>query len=138
MLPTRRTYRPMYMSNFFDNDFDSLFTAQKAFKPAVNIIEDDKAYMLELAVPGMSKNDIKIEIEKDLLIISSEQKESKETSDKGYSRREFGYQSFCRNFTIPENADSEKINASYKNGILQIEIPKAKEDVKVNKVIKIS
>lgn len=137
MLPTRRTYKPIYMSNFFDNDFDSFFTGRSNYKPAVNVKEDDKAFNLELAVPGISKDSIKIEIEKDILMISSEAKENKETSSNGYKLREFGYQSFCRNFTIPENADSEKISASYKDGILNIEIPKSKEDVKLNRVVKI-
>ncbi len=138
MLPIRKTYRPMYMSNFFDNDLDSFFKPASTFKPAVNVREDEKAYNIELALPGISREDIKIEIDKNILMISSEKNDNKEESANGYSLREFGYQSFCRNFTIPENADSEKISASYKNGILTVGIPKSKEDARVNRVIKIS
>ncbi len=138
MLPIRRTYRPMYMSNFFDNDLDSFFKPASTFKPAVNVREDEKAYNIELALPGISKEDIKIEIEKNNLIISSVKNDSKEDSANGYNLREFGYQSFCRNFTIPENAVSEKISASYKNGILSVDIPKSKEDTRVNREIKIA
>lgn len=138
MLPIRSTYRPMYMSNFFDNDLDTFFKPASTFKPAVNVREDEKAYNIELALPGISKEDIKIEIEKNNLIISSVKNDSKEDSANGYNIREFGYQSFCRNFTIPENAVSEKISASYKNGILIVDIPKSKKDTRVNREIKIA
>ena len=138
MIPIKRSYKPVYMSNFFNNDLDSFFAPARTYRPAVNVKEDEKAYNIELALPGMSKEDIKIEIEKEILMISSETKESREKSQNGYNLREFGYQSFCRNFTLPDNAESEKINASFKNGILNVEIPKSKEDVKLNRVIKIS
>lgn len=139
MIPVirKRNYNPAYYPNFFDNDFESFFGNRK-FTPAVNIKEDEKKYEIEMALPGMEKEDIKIEVEKDILMISSEHKNEKKESYDGYSRREFGYQTFCRNFTIPENTESEKIAASFKNGILNIEIPKSKEDVKLNRVIKIS
>ena len=139
MIPVirKRNYSPAYWPNFFDNDFDSYFTNRR-YSPAVNVKEDEKKFNIELAVPGMDKEDIKIEIEKNVLMISSEQKSEKTENHDSYSRREFGYQSFCRNFTIPENADSENISASFKNGILNIEVPKSKEDVKLNRVVKIS
>lgn len=140
MLPTvrRRGYAPLYMSDFFQNDFDSLFGNTRRFIPAVNIREDDKAYMIELAAPGMNKSDFKIEIEKDLLMISYETKEEKSEEKNGYSRREFAAQSFCRNFTLPENANRDKISAAYKDGILKLEILKSEEEPKLSKVIKIS
>lgn len=139
MLPTirRRGYAPAYLSDFFDNDFDSFFGTRK-FTPAVNIREDDKAYEIELALPGMSKEDVKIEMEKETLTISSEVKEEKNEENNGYSRREFGSWSFCRSFRIPENVNIDKISASFKNGILNVALPKAEPEPKVNKVIKIS
>ncbi|MEE4115271.1 MAG: Hsp20/alpha crystallin family protein [Marinilabiliaceae bacterium] len=139
MIPVirKRSYSPSLYPNFFDNDFDSFFGNRK-FTPAVNVKEDEKKYEIEMALPGMDKEDIKIELEKDILMISSEHKNEKKENYDSYSRREFGYQTFCRNFTIPENAESEKIAASFKNGILVIEIPKSKEEVKLNRVIKIS
>ncbi|MEZ4999779.1 MAG: Hsp20/alpha crystallin family protein [Bacteroidales bacterium] len=139
MLPTirRRGYAPAYLSDFFDNDLDNFFGTRK-FTPAVNIKEDDKAYEIELALPGMSKEDVKIEMEKETLTISSEVKEEKNEEKEGYSRREFGAWSFCRSFRIPENVNIEKISASFKNGILNVALPKAEPEPKVNKVIKIS
>lgn len=138
MLPLRKSYRPMYMSDFFENNMNSFHTPGRNYKPAVNVREDEKNFNIELAVPGVSKDEIKIEIEKDILIISSEKESKKETSENGYNLREFGNKSFCRSFTIPENANREKINASHSDGVLNIEIPKSKEDVKLNRVIKIS
>ncbi len=139
MIPVIRkgNYSPAYMSNFFNNDIDS-YRNTRSNSPAVNIREDEKNYNIEMALAGMGKEDVKIEIEKNILMISSEEKKDKSKSVDGYNRREFGYQAFCRNFTIPENTESEKISATFKNGILNIEIPKSKEDVKLNRVVKIS
>lgn len=140
MLPTirKRGYAPVYMSDFFNNDFDSFFKSPDTFNPAVNVREDEKSYSIELATPGMKRDEIKIEVEKDILSVSSAKTEEKSEEKNGYSRREFGVQTFCKNFTIPENTAIEKITASYKDGILSIEIPKSEKEAKVKKVIKIS
>ena len=140
MIPVirKRNYHQHYMPNFFNNSLDS-YLPNRRFTPAVNVKEDEKSYTLELAVPGLGKEDINVEIEKDVLMISSKEKTEKtEGAENGYSRKEFGFESFCRNFTIPENADIEKIDAKFKNGILNVSIPKSKEDAKINRVIKIS
>ena len=71
-------------------------------------------------------------------MISSEKSTENEENTGKYNRREFGYESFCRSFTLPDNSDGEKINASYRDGILNIEIPKSKEDVKLKRTVKIS
>ena len=137
MLPIRRSYRPVYMSDFFNTDLN-LFDSRPSLKPAVNIREDEKAFTIEMALAGIDKGDIKVEIEKDVLTISSERKDEKNENVNGYSRREFGYQSFCRSFSIPESAEADKISASFKNGILTVEIPRSKEEPKLNRVIKVS
>lgn len=140
MLPTirRRGYAPVYMSDFFNTDFDNFFTSAGKQSPAVNIREDEKAYGIEVALPGLSREDVKIEIEKDILMISSESREEKNEEKNGYSRREFGSYSFCRSFRIPEDVKSEKISASFNNGILNLELPKSEEKASVNRIIKIS
>ncbi len=116
MLPTitRRSFRPFYMPNLFDDDFFSSLPSRTSSMPAVNIREDDKNYSLELAVPGMEKKDLKIDINEDVLTISSESKNETEENKDGYKRKEFSYSSFCRSFYIPENVNREKIDASYK------------------------
>lgn len=140
MLPTfyKRSYSP-FLSNLFD---DSLFfdsSSKSGTLPAVNIKECEKNFTLELAVPGMKKSDFKIEVNDDVLTISSEVKNEVNEEKEGYKRMEFSYTSFCRSFYLPENVKVENIKASYKDGILNVEIPKAKEDkVSRNREISIS
>ena len=140
MLPTitRRSYSP-FLSNLFDDDFFPVLTGRNSSMPAVNIRENEKNFTLELAVPGMDKKDLKIDINEDVLTISSETKNETEENTDGYKRKEFSFSSFCRSFYIPENVNKEKIGASYKDGILNVELPKNEEEKnKISKQIKIS
>ena len=98
--------------------------------PAVNIRETNDAFVVEMAAPGMAKDDFKIELDNNMLLISSEkQHESEENrEDNHYTRREFSYQSFQRSFQLPkEVVDAEKIEARYENGMLHLVIPKKEE-----------
>jgi HSP20 family protein len=95
--------------------------------PSVNIKEEDDHFQIEVAAPGLNKEDFKIESENDLLKIYSEKKEESEKNTDKYSRKEFSYQSFCRSFTLPATADGDKITAVYENGILLVTIPKKEE-----------
>ena len=126
MLPTitRRSFRPFYLSNIFDDTLFPVFHSSTNSVPAVNIREDEKNYNLELAVPGIDKKDLKIDLNEDVLTISSEVKQENEEEKNGYKRKEFSYSSFARTFYIPENIDRDKIEASYKDGILNVSLPK--------------
>ena len=96
--------------------------------PAVNTSENNDAYALEVAAPGMKKEYFKIELDNNTLTISSEIEENKEVKENEYSRREFKYISFTRSFQLPENkVDSSKIAAKYVEGILYVNIPKREE-----------
>jgi HSP20 family protein len=107
--------------------------------PSVNIREDEKFFNLELAVPGIDKKDLKIDINEDVLTISSESKNETEESKEGYKRKEFSYSSFCRSFYIPENVNRDKIEANYKDGILNVSLPKQEEEkTKLTRQISIS
>jgi len=129
MLPTmRRSYRPFYMSNLFDDDFFPVVSHRNGLKPAVNIREDEKNYILDLAIPGIDKKDLKIDMNDDVLTISSEKKTENEQETDGYKRREFSYSSFCRSFYIPENVNRDMIAANYKDGILSVTLPKQEEE----------
>lgn len=141
MLPTiaKRTFRPFYMPDIFDDDFFSALPTNNNQLPAVNIREDEKNYFLELAVPGIDRKDLKIDINEDVLTISSETKSETEENKEGYKRKEFSYTSFCRSFYIPENVNREKIDANYKDGILSVGLPKQEEEKnKITRQIKIS
>lgn len=100
--------------------------------PAVNIMETEDGFNVEVAAPGMTKEDFNIELDNDVLTISSEDKKENETSDKNgrYTRKEFSYSTFKRAFSLPDSVDSGKISASYNNGVLAIALPK-KEEAKV-------
>ena len=136
MLPmiTRRSYKPLTLSDFFNEDFFPGMNRTTSSLPSVNIREDEKAFYLELAVPGMDKKDLRIEVKDDVLTISSEHKEERDQDLEGYRRREFSYSSFCRSFYLPEDVNGEKIGASYRDGILNVEIPKLEEEKKKEKI----
>lgn len=141
MLPsiTRSTFRPFFPSLFDDDFFTPVPATRSTNMPAVNIREDDKNYFLELAVPGMDKNDLRIDVDEDVLTISSERKSEHEERQDGYTRKEFSYSSFARSFYIPENVNKENINASYKDGILSVSFPKQNEvKKKLTREVKIS
>ena len=100
--------------------------------PAVNIQETEDNFSVEVAAPGKTKEDFNIELDNDVLTISSEEKKEEETTDKKgrYTRKEFSYTNFKRAFSLPETVDSEKISAVYNSGVLEITLPK-KEEAKV-------
>jgi HSP20 family protein len=95
--------------------------------PAVNITEHEKEYKVALAVPGMKKEDFKIDVDGNMLTISSEKEESKEEKDKKFTRKEYNYSSFSRCFTLPEEVNKEKIDAKYEDGVLKISLPRKEE-----------
>ena len=129
-----RTKPEMRFQGLFDNFFSPEFqllnrsgVGSSLSLPKVNIKEGEDGYRLELAVPGMAKEDFQIKLDQDVLSISSEKKEEATEDNKEYRRQEFSYQAFERRFNLPEDVDSEKITANYVNGVLFIEIPKREE-----------
>jgi HSP20 family protein len=123
---------PSFFNRFFDGDLmdwsSTNFAGMNSTLPAVNVKENDE-YRIEVAAPGMKKEDFKVNYENGRLMISAEVKEEKKEGKKhNYTRREYRYQSFQRSFTVPENlVNSEKIEASYNDGILFITLPKREE-----------
>ena len=119
------------IDQFFNNDwFDwssRNFSVTNTTLPAVNVKEDNEKFQVEVAAPGLKKEDFKIELHNNLLSISSEKKEENKQEEGNYSRREFSYQSFVRSFTLPNTVDGDKIAASYADGVLTLNIPKKEE-----------
>ncbi|MER3317689.1 MAG: Hsp20/alpha crystallin family protein [Allomuricauda sp.] len=95
--------------------------------PAVNIKDNTESFELELAVPGMKKDDFTVEIDNDVLTISSEVETVNEENKENYTRKEFSFTSFKRAFTLPETVDGSKIDAKYEDGILKLTLPKKQE-----------
>lgn len=120
--------------NWFDDFFGSVENVNnyrtKVNVPAVNIAENEDNFQIEFAAPGLTKSDFSINLDNDVLTVKSEKEIQNDESKANYTRKEFSFSSFQRSFTLPETADGEGIKAEYKDGILNIEIPK-KEEAKV-------
>lgn len=131
MLPMirRGTSFPSIVDEFFGRDFlSNFFDFQTGISmPSVNIIEGKEDFKIEVAAPGLDKKDFKLDLQNNVLTISSEKEEKTEENNDKYMRREFSYSSFKRSFALPNTVDSDKISASYKDGILNIVIPKKEE-----------
>lgn len=143
MLPVlrKRSNFPYYRDDFFAKDLISSFFSDGAdySVPAVNIKENENHFEIEVAAPGLSKEDFKVKLEKNILSVTSEKEIKKDEEKENFMRKEFSYNSFCRSFSIPETVDVENIKASHKNGILIIELPKLDEvKTKFNREIKVS
>ena len=122
---------PSFFDDFFTRDVFDWSNVNRAYGsslPAVNIKEDENVFEVEVAAPGLKKNDFKIELENDILTISSEKEKHEEKSDENYKRKEFSYSSFQRTFSLPENkVDGDKVKAAYVDGVLHITLPKREE-----------
>ena len=132
MMPVRRTqnWLPSIFNDFFDNDW---MVKANATAPAINVFETEKEYKVELAAPGMTKEDFNVHIdEENNLVISMEKKtENKEEKKEGrYLRREFSYSKFQQTMILPDDVDKEKISAQVENGVLNIDLPKFSEQEK--------
>lgn len=125
------------VDNFFGNNW--LGKWDREF-PAVNISENEKNYSVEVVAPGFKKEDFKLKVDDDILTISAESKsETKEEGkEKEYTRREYSYNSFTRSFHLPENVKDDNISATYQDGILKLQLPKSKVQVKATKEIAIN
>ena len=128
---------PSLMNEFFNDDFRMNVINNNHSVPSVNSIENDNSFEIDLAVPGMKKDDFTIQLNDKVLVISSENTNSVEKNS--MSLNEFNYSSFQRSFTVPETVELDKIKANYKNGILKVKLPKKKDSItKPNRVIDIS
>ena len=128
---------PSLMNEFFNDDLRMNFFNRRHSVPSVNSVDNNDSFEIDLAVPGMKKDDFTIELNDKILVISSD------NSDYDQNERtrlnEFNYSSFQRSFRVPESVELDKIKANYKNGILKIKLPKRKDSItKPNRVIDIS
>lgn len=124
--PARRMYPASFFGSF-PSFFEDVMNGKDHanYVPSVNVAENDKEWHIEVSAPGFSKEDFRINLEKEVLTISAEHKTDTTKEQKNYTRREFSYGSFSRSFRIKENSvDTEKIAAAYENGILNLSLPK--------------
>lgn len=130
---SKGTYRPSVIDifgDFFANGID----AGRRYPP-VNIYDEEKAYQLELEIPGYEKEEISVNIEEGKLIVTGERKTGESDANKNYTRREFKAQNFERVFSLPENINADEIKAEVRNGILSLTIPKKAEEKKTKQIV---
>lgn len=123
---------PSVFEDMFNRDWlksNDDFYRVGASVPAANVKETNDSFVVEIAAPGMKKEDFKVELDQQVLTISSEIKEEHESENKEekFTRKEFSYQAFQRSFNLPDSIDSQKIKAGYENGVLKVELPKKEE-----------
>lgn len=129
MMPIRRNYEQNWLPSIFNDFFDNDWMAKaNATAPAINVVEDKTEYRIEVAVPGMTKDDFRLQLTKDnQLVISMEKKSEtndKDDKDKRYLRREFSYSKFQQSMILPDDVEKERISASVNDGVLTIDLPK--------------
>ncbi|HAL51960.1 MAG TPA: Hsp20/alpha crystallin family protein [Sphingobacterium sp.] len=127
-------------NDIFESFFNDSFLSDRMVTrvPAANISETPDEYHIELAAPGLKKDDFKINIDHQVLNISVEQRSENTENSKKYNKREYSYSSFVRSFTLPDSADDSRIEASYTDGVLKINVPKKEEAKSVTRQIEIT
>ncbi len=139
----KRNVFPTFLDEIFNEPFlrnalPASHMISKGQVPALNLKENDFQFTIEMAVPGMKKSDFKIEVEDQILTISSVKNEEQEKEQANWKRKEFGFYSFKRNFELPEDAVFlEQISAQYEDGVLRVNVPKKSKEEKVKKVIEV-
>ncbi|WP_179006300.1 Hsp20/alpha crystallin family protein [Winogradskyella forsetii] len=137
-VPSLSSWMDDILNKNFGNEFVSNFNTGITL-PAVNVLDTDDEFIVEMAVPGLNKDDFDINLDNQLLSISAEISTENEEEKDNYTRREFGYSSFKRTFSLPETVETEKINAKYEDGLLKVTLPKRDEaKKKPSKQIKVS
>ena len=126
-----KSYVPTFWDEIFnDQSFNSFLNERSHTTPAVNVIEENNEYRIDVAAPGLGKKDFKIDLADNLLTISSEKKVEMDESKNKFMRREFSYDTFKRSFQLPKSVEQDKIAATHKEGILTIHLPKKEEELK--------
>ncbi|WMJ73019.1 Hsp20/alpha crystallin family protein [Cytophagaceae bacterium ABcell3] len=136
-------YKPTVLSGMLDDFFNDRFKAagqdMVLSSPAINVKENGDSFKVEMAAPGLNKEDFRLDVKDNILSVFVQKEEKHEEEDERFTRREFSYSSFERSFNLPENTNVEKIDATYKDGLLCINIPKTqKEEKKEAKKIQVS
>ena len=132
---TKSVLTPSLFNDFFTpwNEWfdDNRLLSRMTTMPAVNIIENGNHYNVSLAAPGLKKDDFKIDVEGNMLTISSEKEEKKEEKKEKFTRKEYSYSSFSRSFTLPEDVKQDAIDVRYEDGVLNIKLPRREDAKKV-------
>jgi HSP20 family protein len=138
--PAKLAGRRNWVENFFaeTDDFFKTMNFDLAHNvPAMNVKEEKEMFMIDLAVPGMKREDFKVEIDRGVLMISASTEEKKEEKTEEYKRQEFSFRNFKRSFWLPDNVNPDQIEATYENGLLRLKLPKLMNLPEKGKSIKV-
>lgn len=120
-----------FFDDFFNRDISGFFGSDfSASNPSVNVVETENSYRVEVAAPGLEKEDFEVNVDNGFLTISARKEQKEETKGDRFMRREFNYSSFTRSFQLPDTVKAGDIAASYENGVLKVTLPK-KEEAKI-------
>lgn len=127
-------------NDIFESIFNDSFVSDRMMSkvPAVNVSETEDHYRIEMAAPGLNKEDFDIKLDRNMLTVSVEQQKQNVQEERQFNRREFSYTSFVRSFALPETADDAQIEANYINGVLNIQVAKKEEAKQVTRKIEIT
>tara|TARA_B100001057_G_scaffold168527_1_gene169250 strand:+ start:1915 stop:2334 length:420 start_codon:yes stop_codon:yes gene_type:complete len=120
-----QSYFPTIFDDFFKENWNINLTNDNFVSPSYNVKENDKEFVIELAIPGKENTDFSIEIQNKILLVSIN--DENKNSDYTYNRKEFGFNSFEKSFDLPKSIDNNKVTSHYRNGVLIIKLPKRKE-----------
>jgi len=129
VIPSGSIFKDMFEDLFTDDFFPGFQKGAMVTEPLVNILEEKEMYRIDLAVPGMKREDISVNLEKDQLVIKAEVEAKNENEDTQYRMREFYYGQFTKSFHIPDTVDRNQIQAGFENGVLSIELKKREEAI---------
>lgn len=136
LLPMRGLWKDFFDTDSFFGKFMDKFWDSAS--PAVNISESGNAYAMEIVVPGFKKEDINVDVEKDILTVSAEAKSESSEEKKEYTRKEYNFSSFKHSYMLPDNVKDDAITAEYKDGILHLTLPKSDKQVTASKNIAVN
>lgn len=125
------------LSDFFDDDWTKSKFSNGNWAPAINVVDNEGDYEVEVAAPGFKKDDFSVSCENGVLTISAQTEKEEEEKKKNYTRKEFSSKSFSKSFTLPENVDSDNIGAKYNDGVLKLTLLKAEKEHPAKKEITI-
>ncbi|MEQ6118475.1 Hsp20/alpha crystallin family protein [Reichenbachiella sp. MALMAid0571] len=125
------------LTDFFDDDWLKNRFKHSDWAPAVNVVDNEKDYEIEVAAPGLKKEDFNVTVENGILTVSGKTEKEEEEKDKNYTRKEFSSKSFVKNFTLPDNIEEDSVVAKYQDGVLSLVLNKSKKELPQKKEVKI-
>lgn len=125
------------LTDFFDDDWLKSRFSNGDWSPAVNVVDNEKNYEIEVAAPGLKKKDFNVTVENGILTISGKTEKEEEEKKKNYTRKEFTSRSFSKSFTLPEDVEEEDVVAKYEDGILKLNLNKSVKELPAKKEVKV-